>query len=153
MLNAKPQRRKSTIACLNVCGLCAFLWPYFVTIALTWLRFRRVTIPLRRYQTPSLVRQTSSASILPPLVSTITGFPPCRAPIPGPLVETGLSVERVCAVEIPFAEVLGDGEGDGDGETVGVGEGVVVGEGVADGSTVVEICVAAEVVRGCCLKP
>ncbi len=126
---------------------------YFVTIDLTWLRFRSVTIPLRRYQTPSLVRQTSSASILPPLVSMITGLPPCRVPIPGPLVETGSVVERVCAVEIPFGEAFGDGTGDGEGETVGEGDGSVAGEGVGDGSTVVEVCVAAEVVRGCCLKP
>ena len=129
------------------------LWRYFVTIALTWLRFRRVTIPLRRYQTPSLVRQTSSASILPPLVNMITGLPPCRVPIPGPLVETGSRVERVCAVATPFAEVFGDGEGDGDGDTAGDGEGGAVGEGVAGGSTVVEVCVATEVVRVCCLKP
>ena len=73
--------------------------------------------------------------------------------MPGPLVETGLRVERVCAVEIPFAGVFGDGEGDGDGETAGEGEGNVVGEGVGGGSTVVEVSVAAEVVRGCCLKP
>ena len=83
----------------------------------------------------------------------ITGLPPCRAPIPGPLVETGLRVERVWAVEIPFAEVFGEGEGDGDGETVGEGEADVVGEGVGDGWTVVDVCVAAEVVCGCCLKP
>ena len=83
----------------------------------------------------------------------ITGLPPCRAPIPGPLVETGLSVERVCEVEIAFGEVFGDGEGDGDGETGGEGEGGMVGEGVGDGSGVVDVCVAAEVVGGCCLKP
>ena len=132
--------------------MCLFV-AYFVTIALTWWRFRRVTIPLRRYQTPSLVRQTSSASILPPLVSMITGLPPCRVPIPGPLVETGLRGERVCAVATPFAEVFGDGEGDGEGESVGDGEGSVVGEGVAGGSTEVEVGVAAEVVRACCLRP
>jgi hypothetical protein len=51
---------------------------------------------------------------------------------------------RVCAVATAFDEVFADGEGDGEGETVGEGEGI--GEGVADGSTVVEVCVAAEVV-------
>lgn len=122
-------------------------------IALTWLRLRRVTIPLRRYQIPSLVRQTSSASILPPLVSMITGFPPCLAPIPGPLVETGRVVARVCAVEIPSGEFFGDGEGDGEGETIGEGEGNDVAEGIGDGTTVVEVCVAAEVVRACLLRP
>src|SRR5689334_2569763 len=87
-------------------------------------RFSRVTIPLRRYHTPSLVRQTSSASIFPPLVSIITGLPPCRVPIPGPLVETGSPVARVCAVEID-GEAFGsaEGEGDGEGEATGDGEG------------------------------
>src|SRR5918994_5576073 len=94
-------------------------------IALTWLRLRSVTMPLRRYQSPSLVRQTSSASILPPLVSMMTGLPPCRFPIPGPLVETGSVLERVCDVENPVGEGFTDGEGDGDGETVGDGEGDV----------------------------
>src|SRR6185436_14490045 len=99
----------------------------------TWPRFSRVTIPLRRYHTPSLVRQTSSASIFPPLASIITGLPPCRVPIPGPLVETGCPVARVCAVEI-MGEALGeaDGEEDGDGEASGDGEGAT-GERVATG--------------------
>ena len=88
-------------------------------------------MPLRRYQTPSRVRQTSSASILPPLVSRITGLPPCRCAMPGPLVDTGSSVERVCEVETEgvFAEgegdSEGDGEGDGEGEATGDGEGTV----------------------------
>ena len=101
----------------------------------TWPRFSRVTIPLRRYHTPSLVRQTSSASIFPPLVSIITGLPPCRVPIPGPLVETGSLVARVCAVEIvgeAFGEIEGEADGDGDGEGDGEGEGAT-GEGVARG--------------------
>src|ERR1043165_1022188 len=97
-------------------------------------RFSRVTIPLRRYHTPSLVRQTSSASIFPPLVSIITGLPPCRVPIPGPLVETGSPVARVCAVEIE-GEALGEAEGEGDGEGEGEGEGEATGEGDGDGTT------------------
>src|SRR6185436_9038688 len=95
----------------------------------TWPRFSRVTIPLRRYHTPSLVRQTSSASIFPPLVSIITGLPPWRVPIPGPLVETGSLVARVCAVEIDgeaFGDAEGEGEGDGDGEGA-TGGGVATG--------------------------
>ena len=101
----------------------------------TWARFSRVTIPLRRYHTPSLVRQTSSASIFPPLASIITGLPPCRVPIPGPLVETGSLVARVCAVEIDGdafgdAETEGDGKGEGDGDGDGAG---ATGEGVATG--------------------
>lgn len=91
-------------------------------------RFSRVTIPLRRYHTPSLVRQTSSASIFPPLVNIITGLPPCRVPIPGPLVETGSLVARVCAVEIE-GEAFGDGEGEGDGEGDGCGDADGDGEG------------------------
>src|ERR1044072_9722378 len=98
----------------------------------TWPRFSRVTIPLRRYHTPSVVRQTSSASIFPPLVSIITGLPPCRVPIPGPLVETGSPVARVCAVEIE-GEALGEAEGEGDGE--GEGEGEATGKGDGDGTT------------------
>ena len=103
----------------------------------TWPRFSRVTIPLRRYHTPSLVRQTSSASIFPPLASIITGLPPCRVPIPGPLVETGSPVERVCAVEIvgePFAEAEGEGDGEGSFEEEALGDGngaVATGDGVA----------------------
>lgn len=84
----------------------------------------------------------------------ITGLPPCRFPIPGPLVETGSSVERVCAVEIPFGAVFGEGEDDGDGEGKGEGEGSVVGEGTGDGSTAdVGGCVAADVVGAWRLKP
>src|ERR1041384_3749987 len=101
----------------------------------TWPRFSRVTIPLRRYHTPSLVRQTSSASIFPPLASIITGLPPCRVPIPGPLVETGSPVARVCAVEID-GEAFGDAEGDGDGEGEATGDGdgnAATGVGVATG--------------------
>src|ERR1043165_10004309 len=89
-------------------------------------------MPLRRYHTPSFVRHTSSASIFPPLASIITGLPPCRFPIPGPLVDTGSLVARVCAVEIFSGDDRGDGasEGDGDGE----GETSADGDGVAGGA-------------------
>ena len=83
-------------------------------------------MPLRRYQIPSRVRQTSSASILAPLVSRMTGLPPWRWPIPGPLVETGSVVARECDAEI----VAGDGFTDGDGD----GEGAWAGDGDEDGS-------------------
>src|SRR5688572_8831616 len=101
---------------------------------LTWLRFKRVTMPLRRYQTPSRVRQTSSASILPPLVSSITGLPPCLIPIPGPLVETGSVVARECEVATVDDVFGGEEDGDGDGDGTGEGEGAVTTgcEGVAD---------------------
>ena len=100
-------------------------------------------MPLRRYQTPSFVRQTSSASIRPPLVSIITGLPPWRFPIPGPLVDTGSLVERVCAVETFSGDDRGEGaiEGDGEGETSTDGDGVA--EGAATGSTVTGVSVAA----------
>jgi hypothetical protein len=89
-------------------------------------------MPLRRYHTPSLVCQTSSASIFPPLVSIITGLPPVRVAIPGPLVDTGSLVALVCAVAICEGEAFGEGEGDGDGDADGVEAGVgvaAVGEG------------------------
>ena len=121
----------------------------------TWPRFSRVTIPLRRYHTPSLVRQTSSASIFPPLVSIITVFPPWRVPIPGPLVETGSLVARVCAVAIA-GETLGEAEGEGDGEGEGTGDGdgdCVTGDGVEAGGTVIGLSVAAAAFRDRWPKP
>src|SRR6185369_15604039 len=107
----------------------------------TWPRFSRVTIPLRLYHTPSLVRQASSASIFPPLTSTITGLPPWRVPIPGPLVETGSLEARECAVETPLVAAFGEGDGDGegDGELTGEDDGVAIGEGETSGTP----CVAA----------
>lgn len=90
-------------------------------------------MPLRRYQTPSLVRHTSSASILPPLVSTITGLPPCLVPVPGPPVETKSLVEREYDdAALGAIEGFGDGDGDGEGETLGDGEGRVVNTGSGD---------------------
>lgn len=90
-------------------------------------------MPLRRYQTPSFVRHTSSASIRPPLVSTITGLPPCLVAIPGPLVETGSMVDRECDDAVVGAiDGFGDGEGDGEGETLGDGDGTVVSTGSGD---------------------
>src|SRR5215218_2722674 len=104
-------------------------------------------MPLRRYHTPSFVRQTSSASIFPPLVSMITGLRPCRFPIPGPLVETGSLVERVWAVASFSGEGFGDansaGDGDGDGEGETSGDGVVAAVG-ATGVTAIGGSVAAE---------
>ena len=61
-------------------------------------------------------------------------------------------MERVCAVEMPVGELLGDGEGEGKGETVGDGDGSAVEEGVGDGATVVELSVAADVVGACRLN-
>src|ERR1044072_6035156 len=104
-------------------------------------------MPLRRYHTPSFVRQTSSASSFPPLASIITGLPPWRFPIPGPLVDTGSLVERVCAAETLSGDDRGDGavDGDGDGEGETSTDGVGVAEGAAMGSTVVTgLSVAAE---------
>lgn len=80
-------------------------------------------MPFFRYQMPSRVRQTSSASILPPLVNRITGLLPCLVPIPGPLVETGSTLVVVCEVATRVGEGFGVGEGEGEGETDGDGEG------------------------------
>lgn len=107
-------------------------------------------MPLRRYQTPSLVRQTSSASILPPLVSTITGLPPCSVAVPGPLVDIGSVDARVCDAAAGAIEGFGDGEGDGDGDgdTLGEGDGsgVSTSSGEAAGAGMVVVSVAAAVV-------
>ena|ERR1041385_7269878 len=105
-------------------------------------------MPLRRYHTPSFVRQTSSASIFPPLVSIITGLPPCGVPIPGPLVETGALVARVWSVTdcAALGDGAMDGDGDGEGETAGDGDGVA-GGGATD-STVTGDSVAAEAFCG-----
>ena len=80
-------------------------------------------MPFLRYQMPSRVRQTSSASILPPLVKRMTGVPPRRVPIPGPLVETGSRLVVVCEVATCVGEGFGVGEGDGEGATDGDGAG------------------------------
>ena len=75
------------------------------------------------------------------------GLPPCRVPIPGPLVEMGSLVARVWAV-------LGDegcevGEGDGDDLTAGDGEGgaASAGDGKDCGWTVINGWVADAVLR------
>ena len=106
-------------------------------------------MPLRRYQTPSLVRQTSSTSILPPPVNTMTAFPPCLATIPGPLVEIGSGVVRDCEAAFAAIEGFGDGEGDGEGEVTGDGDGSVVntGSGETAGTTRSGVGVAADVLR------
>jgi hypothetical protein len=82
----------------------------------------------------------------------MTGLPPRRCAIPGPLVETGSLVARVCEVEIPEAETFGAtaGEGDGDGEGDGVGEGgasVITAGVMLTGTTAFEFGVAADVRR------
>ena len=77
-------------------------------------------MPARRYQTPSRVRQTSSASILPPLVKSMTGLAPRVLP---PLVETGARLVVVCGVAVRVGDGFAVGEGDGEGETEGDGDG------------------------------
>lgn len=82
----------------------------------------------------------------------MTGEPPCRFPIPGPLVETGSVVERECDVTIPVGEGFtdGDGAGDGEGEGEGDGEGKVTsGASGAVGVTVLGFVIgAADVLCG-----
>src|SRR5690349_14356993 len=94
-------------------------------IALTWPRLSSVTIPSRRYQTPSRVRQTSSAYSLLPVVRRIVVLP--FLVVPGPLVEIGVAVVVVCAVAM--RSVVGLVMVDGVGVAVGVGDAVVSGEG------------------------
>ena len=55
----------------------------------------------------------------------MTGEPPRRFAIPGPLVDTGSVVERECDVTTAVGEGFTDGEGDGEGEGEGDGEGKV----------------------------
>ena len=81
----------------------------------------------------------------------ITGLPPCRFPIPGPLVETGSLVARVWAVAgfsgDGFGDGDSDGDGDGDGEGEASGDGVVAGVG-ATGVTAIGGSVAADAFCG-----
>lgn len=86
-------------------------------------------MPFFLYQMPSRVRQTSSASILPPLVNRMTGLPPRLLPMPGPLVETGSTLVVVCDVATRAGDGFGDGEGDGAGATDGEGDGTGEGSG------------------------
>ena len=78
-------------------------------------------MPLRRYQTPSRVRQTSSASILPPSVKRMMAL---RFVVSsGPLVEIGFRLDDVCEVAVRVGEAFGDGEGEAEGDGEGVGAG------------------------------
>lgn len=81
----------------------------------------------------------------------MTGLPPCRSPIPGPLVETGSVVARECEVEISVGEGFtdGDGDGDGEGEIAGDGEGAVMTGCAGATDATVSVWVAAEVLRAC----
>jgi len=100
---------------------------YWLTIAFTRPCLSSVTIPSRRYQTPSFVRQTSSASILPPLVRRITGLPPSFLPKPGPLVETGMVDVFACAVTTRCAAGFGGSTGAGEAEAISTGVGAIMG--------------------------
>ena len=80
-------------------------------------------MPFLRYQTPSRVRQTSSASILPPLVNRMTGLLPRLVPMPGPLVDTGSTLAVVGDVATRVGDGFAVGEGEGEGETEGDGDG------------------------------
>jgi len=81
----------------------------------------------------------------------MTGVPPCRFPMPGPLVETGSVVERECDVAMPvgegFTDADGDGDGEGDGEADCEGR-VTTGASGAAGVTIFGVVIgAAEVLR------
>lgn len=89
-------------------------------------------MPLRRYQMPSRVRQTSSASIFPPAVRRMIALPPLLGPFAGPPVETGFRLDDVCDVAVRPGEGFepGDGDADGDGEVETPGDGD--GDGTSD---------------------
>lgn len=97
------------------------------TIDATWLRSSSVTRPLRRYQIPSPVSHTSSASTLVPLVSRMTTVPPFN--LSSAPVETGLELSTARAASV-CAEgdgvALGEGDASGDGDTLVKGEGTAV---------------------------
>ena len=57
-------------------------------------------MPSRRYQIPSFVRQTSSASTLPPPLNRITDLPLFASPTFGALVDTGPVLVEECAVAV-----------------------------------------------------
>ena len=97
---------------------------------------------------PSLVRQTSSASIFAPLERTITGLPPRLVPIPGPLVETGSTLVRECEV-VTRGDAVGVGDGEGEGETDGDGDGAE--EGSCASSGVAAVGISVEACTFCCL--
>lgn len=84
------------------------------SIAFTWLRCRRVTIPWRRYQIPSPVSHTSSASTEVPLVSRIVNCP--RVALSSPPVDKGLELSVTGAGSAGGGVVLGEGDGSGDGD-------------------------------------
>lgn len=96
-------------------------------------------MPARRYQTPSLVRHTSSASTLPPVVNRITRLLRVLDSVPWVPVETGPVLVRKCAVaaceltEADFATVSIVGSGAGDSATAGdrVGAGPSTTSGLA----------------------
>ena len=93
-----------------------------LSIALTWSRFRRVTTPRRRYQIPSPVSHTSSASTLVPLVSRIVTGPRLVSSLPP--VDTGLELSATRADSTRAA---------GDGIALGEGDGSAEGDALASG--------------------
>ena len=87
-------------------------------------------MPFRRYHTPSLVRHTASASILPPLVRTITGLADDADSVRGGPVETGAIRAVGCAVD--SLEALDDGFSSVATNSLETGFSIV-GEGDGDG--------------------
>jgi hypothetical protein len=98
-------------------------------------------MPARRYQTPSRVRQTSSASILPPVVKRIMGLPPSLVPMPGPLVDTGAAVVRECEVAVRSSDGVFEA-------AVGDGAGVALSSGGAEACTTSGATTAGECATG-----
>lgn len=70
-------------------------------------------MPSRRYQIPSFVRQTSSASTLPPLLNRITDLPLFASPTFGALVDTEPVLVEECAVAVFNVDLVASTVGSG----------------------------------------
>jgi hypothetical protein len=93
-------------------------------------------MPLRRYHTPSFVRQAASASILPPVVRIITDLEEDADSVRGGPVETGPSRPAGCAVvtfDVVVAGCSSAATNSGDAEFWIVGEDEDDGVGTARG--------------------
>ena len=74
-------------------------------------------MPCRRYQIPSFVSQTSSASTVVPLVSRIVNPPaPLFPPVDKGLLLNGTGVGAAATAGVGVT--LGDGDGEGDGDAL-----------------------------------
>jgi hypothetical protein len=108
------------------------------SIAFTWSRSRRVTTPRRRYQIPSPVSHTSSASTVVSFVNRIVTCP--RLVFSSPPVDTGLPLRAATRADSAWTPgdgiTLGEGDGSGDGDGLTEGEGREGSRGICCCATV-----------------